>query len=200
MPGCAKYKAQHVVQEEKVFNTFKEQKENIDLTIRVFGQEKFKDYLSAYQPIHLHLKNKTAHRQELAINDISLPTETLKTLKKQEPKLFSINYIPCVLASILGIFFWWEFVLPSALILGSCATQASIMQYERSIKYLKNNTKFPNETLTIAPFSSVDTLIFVKQTQYTPRFNLTIKTPAIKTSTIFNVVITARTAHAYHIN
>ncbi len=199
-PGCAKYQAQRIVPKEKIIYSFEEHKSNIDLTIRAFDQDEFKNYLSKYQPIHLHIKNKTAYAQEMPLKNISLPIETLENLKKQEPKLFSINFIPCVLTSVLGIIFCWQIVLPTVFILGSCACQQSIRQHERSIKYLKNNAKFLNETLVIPPFESIDTLVFVKRTQYTPRFNITFTTAATNTTTTFNAFITARTSNAYYVS
>lgn len=197
--GCAKYKVQHVTKKEKIVHTFEVRKDNADLTIRAFDQDEFKDYLSAYQPIHLHIKNKTAYPQELAAKNISLPIASLESLKKQEPKIFAINFIPCALTTALGIVFWWEFVIPTTLILGLGAAHHSIRQHERTIKYLKKNTLFPNEHLTIQPFSSIDTLIFAKRTDYTPRFTITLTTPKQNSSTTFNVFVTARTVNAYHV-
>jgi len=205
LPGCAKYKVQHVCQKEEILCSFEEHKASIDLTVRAFDpQEEFKNYLSDYQPLALHIKNKTAHQQELAVKNISLAVETLKNLKKKEPKLFFVNFIPCILASVLGFLFWWEFVLPSMLVLGACGGQLSIKQYERASKLLKKNCCFPHDTLTIKPYSSVDTLIFVKKTDYKPRFTVTLQESATNTATAvatttFNVFITARTVNAYSV-
>jgi hypothetical protein len=198
--GCAKYKSQHVVKKEKILYMFEEHKDNVDLVVRAFDQDGFKDYLSVYQPLHIHIKNKTAYPQELQAKNISLPVESLKKLKKQEPQFFSINFIPCMLASAFGIIFWWEIVLPTTLVLGLCAAQQSIRQHERAVRYLKNNTLFPEDTLVVPPFSSVDTLIFVKRAQYTPRFAIALNAPATNITTTFNVFVTARTVNVYHVN
>lgn len=197
--GCAKYKVQHVAKKEKIRYSFEEQKEDVCISIRAFDQDEFKDYLSEYQPIHLHIKNKTTKPQELSTKNISLPLASLQTLKKQEPKFFAINFIPCTLATILGIVFVWELVIPTALTLGLGAVHYSIRQHERALKYLNNNTLFPDNALTIQPLSSVDTLIFVKRTDYTPRFTVTVTTPTQNSSTTFNVFVTARTINAYHV-
>jgi hypothetical protein len=197
--GCAKYKAQHINKKEKTMYLFEEHKNDIVIKIQAFDQEKFKNYLSAYQPIHLHIKNKTINEQELSSNNISLPIATLKELKKKEPKFFFINFIPCILSSILGIFFWWEFVMPAIFVFGSCAWQLSIVQRERAVRFLKNNTFFSTNRLIIPPLSTIDVLIFVKQTDYTPRFSITITTPATNSKNSFNIFITARTTNGYSI-
>lgn len=195
--GCAKYKVQHVCHKEENVYLFEGTQKPLDFTVRAFDHEEFKGYLSAYQPLALHVKNKTACQQELAINDITLAVESLKNLKKKEPKLFFVNFIPCLMASCLGFLFWWEFIIPSVLVLGACGGQLSLKQHERAIKLLKNSCSFPGDTLIIKPYSSVDTLIFVKKSAYKPRFVVTIKESATKSPTIFNAFITARTVNAY---
>lgn len=199
LTGCAKYKVQHVCQKEEMVYSFEGHHEAIDLIVRAFDHEEFKDYLSAYQPLALHIKNKTACPQELAINNITLPVETLKNLKKKEPKLFFVNFIPCLMASCLGFLFWWELIIPSVLVLGACGGQLSLKQHERAIKLLKNNCSFPGDSLTIKPYSCIDTLIFVKKADYKPRFTVTLQEAETKDATTFNVFITARTVNAYSI-
>lgn len=198
--GCGKYKVQHVVKQEKALYTFEEKKDIVELSVRAFEQEEFKEYLSSYQPIQLHIKNKTNKPLLVTGYDISLPLASLQELKKHEPKLFFINFIPCGLVSILGFFFWWEIVIPSMAVLGLCAGQQSLLQYERSLKYIKQNTLFPQDTLTVEPLSTVDKLIFVKRSLYTPRWTISFSTSTVASVATFNVFITTRTINVFSVH
>lgn len=195
--GCAKYRVQHTLRKEAVIYAFEEHKKPIDLSVRAFEQEEFKNYLSKYHPLALTIKNKTGNIQKLAIEDITLPLATLKELKKSESKIFCINFIPSIMVACLGFLFWWQLIIPSVLALGAGGWQLSIMQHERAGKLLKQTCCFPGDTITIEPYSSVDKLVFVKKTAYKPRFSLTLQEQETNTKTIFNVLITARTSHAY---
>lgn len=199
LQGCAKYKSQRVKQKEKILYTFEEKKNNLDLYVRTFDRHDFKEYLPGYNPIHLRIKNKTASTQKLAVNDISLPVERFENIKKKVPKIFMINFLPCLLISVLGVLFWWKIVLPAILILGSCGLQQSIREHDQSLKALKKVSLFPKDALTIPPYSTVDTLIFVKNNKYAPQFTATFANSATSDKTTFNIFMTARTENAFQV-
>ncbi len=199
LSGCAKYKVQRIRQQEKTTCLYEAHKAEADIRIQAFDQEAFKHYLTDYQPLHVHIKNKTDQPMTLAAQDISLPIASDTTITKKEPKLFIVNFLPCVLTSALGLLFWWELVLPSMLVLGAGGWQLSIKQHERTQKYVKKNMLNPQQTISIQPFAEVDTLIFVKREHYSPRFTLTVTRPTQQRIT-FNVLITARTKNVYHVS
>jgi hypothetical protein len=148
----------------------------------------------------LRIKNKTASPQKLAVSDISLSVEPFKNIKNKMPKMFVINFVPCVVGAVLGMFFWWQIVLPAVVVLGLCGAQQSLREHDQSLDALKKNALFPqNGALIIPPYSTSDTLIFVKRIKYNPRFTIAISNMATDDKTIFKVFITARTVKAFHV-
>jgi hypothetical protein len=199
LQGCAKYKAQKIRKKEKVAYTFKEEKNNLNLNVKTFDKKEFKEYLPGYQAIHFCIKNKTASLQKLAVNDISLPVEQYENIKKKIPKFYMIDFVPCLVISVLGVLFWWKIVLPSLIILGACGLQQSLREHDQSVKALKNVSLFPKDSLTIPAYSTVDTLIFVKNKNYTPQFTATFSNQENGDKTTFNIFMTARTENAFQV-
>jgi hypothetical protein len=195
--GCSKYKPRHISCQNKIHNSFFEQKKNADISIETPSFEKQKKFLSKYKALHIKIKNKTDQSIYLYGQDISIPIESVFNIYKKEPIFYVRNFIPANMFLILGFFFWWEICVPLAACASLCAIQIGAKERQEARQELLALSLGPTDKIEISKYSSKDFLIFIKENNYSSEFNIKLTDINNKTVEEFNVEIVSRVKCEY---
>ena len=198
-PGCAKYRMQQIKKQKvtSVKNYFESEK--VIVSTKLLLQAQRKEFLENYVILHMHITNKMNTPLTLNGKDITLDLATLSRVKKDNPRFFVQNFIPCFAVTALSFFFWWQFIIPSACLLGALGCQKSFFDHEKSTKKITNAIIEKHQEKTIQPHASLDIIMIINKELYTPSFHITLYEDSTIPITI-PMLMTARSTHDFIIS
>jgi len=185
-----------MVQKEVVSLSYTEHKEDVDLKIKTLEFYEFNNEYLGYQALHVHLVNKTHQAYSLDEKNISLPIVHPNEIYKKAPCIYGRYLLPSLAFFIFGCIFWWEFGFPVAGIGAFLAGQKSGIENQKNLRHLKNIALYPSRSITIEPYSTLDTIIFVRKKEYSSHFTLSLTSPN-HAPLIYNVQLVARSHCVY---
>lgn len=197
--GCSKYRWQQFKKKHQTIAHYQTKTSKYALELTTLKDSDKKDFLKNYEIIHLTIQNTSPSPLQLDGKDIRLPLSNVRELKKKEPRFFIYNFLPSFITAALGLFFWWQIIIPSVIGLGAIGCQKSFMEHEKTCKQIKKHIIEPTTQLTIKPYTSKHAVMFVRKKDYTPHFSLILKNKKQQPITV-PITITARSTHAFYIH
>ncbi|KKQ49392.1 MAG: hypothetical protein US69_C0006G0034 [candidate division TM6 bacterium GW2011_GWF2_38_10] len=194
--GCAKYRMQQIKKQTTVSVKNHFESEKLIVSTKLLLQAQRKEFLENYVILHMNITNKTNTPLTLKGEDITLELATLAQIKKDNPRLFVQNFIPCFSITALSFFFWWQFIIPSACLLGALGCQKSFFDHEKSTKKIADNIIEKYQEKIIKPHSSLNVILIINKKTYSPSFHITLYEDP-NTSITIPILMTARSNHDF---
>lgn len=167
LAGCARYQARPLARIAPQAQMLSPE-HSVSFSHRVFSKRDCKRYLDrdviakGYQPVHISLRNNTDHALAFSLASVSVPCAYAEEVAQQ---VYTSTVNRAVGYGVASIFFW-PLLIP--------AVVDSVGSSQANEKLDRDFMRKALHDQTIAPFSTINGLIFVPTESFTPFFSITL--------------------------
>jgi len=127
----------------------------------------------------------------------TLKIASFKEVSRKVPSVILSAFTPAAAFAVGGIFFLWEVCLPLAGITMIASTLYGRSHKRREERKLKEIAFFESEKINLQPYQTINKLIFIKEENYNPEFDITLVNQNNNEEINFNFLITAKDNFCY---